>query len=449
MDLVGLVGVSWRQGDSEKIAHLTAPKEEHADLLRRLCDDAGLHEAVYLSTCNRVEVIFVGDGETPMAAYRPRIFAVLAGRLPEPGEAERTLRAWAGEGAAEHLLLVAAGLDSARIGETEIAGQVRTAYDLARQSKRTGPRLEMLFEEAFKISRRVHRRSGVGMGRQSLAEIAIEHLRDRLARTPGRAVLVGVSDMTRRTAVALRQVGHPVTIVNRTLSRAEDLARKVNGQADSLESFRLEPVPIEAIMLATGSSKPVLERPDLERIAAQAPSGESPLLIDMAVPPDVRPEDAKAAGIPRIGMDEIVAEATRNRACRLEKLADARMLVDDSLVGLRYRMIDRVLAPLLGAVQTRFRETAVAGVERLFQKDLSCLRDAERAAVTRWAETLARRFAHLPVKGLRGIAHEGGHQAVRTFIEASEDPHLIEALQRSRALIDRLSTPTDTPEGEA
>ena len=449
MDLVGLVSVSWRQGGADEIAHLTAPKELHGELLMRLRAKAGLCEAVYLATCNRVEVVFVGDGETPMAAYRPRIFQALAGRPPGPGEAERTLRAWVGEGAAEHLLLVATGLDSARVGETEIAGQARAAYDLAREQESTGPRLEMLFEEAFKISRRVHRSSGVGSGRESLAEIAIAHLRLRLGRTPGRAALVGVSDMTRRTALALREDGHPVTVLNRTLSRAEELAEQVGGQARSLEAFRAEPDPVEAILLATGSATPVLDRSDLERIAALAPSGESPLLIDMAIPPDVSPEDAHAVGLPRIGMDEIIKEAQLNRAGRLEKLADARLLVDEALVGLRRRMADQLLSPLIAAVQSRFRETAVEGVERLFRKELKGLAETERTAVTRWAETLARRFAHLPVKGLRGIAYEGGSEAVRTFIRHAEDPAMLEALQRSYGRPDTLHTPALDPETEA
>jgi len=448
MDLVGLVSVSWRQGGADAIAHLTAPKETHGELLHRLRADAGLCEAVYLATCNRVEVIFAGDGETPIAAYRPRIFEALAGRKPAPGEAEQTFRAWVGEGAAEHLLMVAAGLDSARVGETEIAGQTRAAYDLAREHQSTGPRLEMLFEEAFKISRRVHRNSGVGNGRESLAEIALSHLRRRLERTPGRTALVGVSDMTRRVAAALREQGYPVTVVNRTLARAEELAASVGGEARSLEAFRARPEPVEALLLATGSAIPVLDRSVLERIAALAPSGESPLVIDMGIPADVSPQDAHAAGLPRIGMDEILEEAKQNRAGRLEKLADARLLVDDALIGLRRRMADRLLSPLIAALQTRFRDTAVEGVERLFQKELKGLAESERSAVTRWAETLARRFAHLPVKGLRGIAYDGGSNAVRTFIRHAEDADLLAALERSYGRPDALQTPTPHPEME-
>ena len=104
----------------------------------------------------------------------------------------------------------------------------------------------------------------------------------------------------------------------------------------------------------------------------------------------------------------------------LIEAADAREFVDEALQGLRRRMIDRVLAPLLAAVQRRYRQTAHEGVDRLFRKELSGLGDTERAAVRRWAETLARRFAHLPTTGLRGLAYSVGPSAVEAFLEPAD-----------------------------
>ena len=115
MDRIGLVGLSWRRGGPEALTRFTLPAAERAEGVRQLARAAGVSELVYLATCNRVEVLFAGDGTTPLAAYRPRLFEALAGRRPSPGEAERTLLAWAGEGAVEHLFLVAVGLDSARL----------------------------------------------------------------------------------------------------------------------------------------------------------------------------------------------------------------------------------------------------------------------------------------------------------------------------------------------
>ena len=126
MDRVGLVGISWRQGP-QTLAQFARPVDEHPQVLQDLIGKVGARETFYLSTCNRLEVGFVADSSAELRAFRPRIFELLAGRAPQPGEAERTFSAWAGEGAAEHLFLVAAGLDSAQVGETEISGQLRGA----------------------------------------------------------------------------------------------------------------------------------------------------------------------------------------------------------------------------------------------------------------------------------------------------------------------------------
>ena len=432
MERIGLVGLSWRHGGAEELARFTIPETARADLLPRLARSLGVTELVYLATCNRVELAFVVPSGRAIGGYRPRIYRELTGSEPAPGEAERILRAWAGEGAAEHLLLVAAGLDSARPGETEIAGQVRAAYETARGLGLVGSRLELLFEHALRVSARVHRDTHVGERRVSLAEIAFDRIRERLARTPGDVAAVGVSPMTERACRELAARGAGIVVVNRTLPRAEALAAEVGARAVALDAFRDDPAPVEALISATGSPDPVLDRAALERLAARAPSGEAPLVVDMAVPPDIDPEDAARVGLERIGMNQIVAIAEENRRDRLVELADARTIVDEALEELRNRIVERHLAPVLAALQRRYRATAAQGVERLLRRELRGLGDDEQRAVRRWAETLARRFAHIPTAGLRALARHGGNEAVDRFL-AGLDRDLAEELARAAA----------------
>ncbi|NIO27724.1 MAG: hypothetical protein GTO29_04120 [Candidatus Latescibacteria bacterium] len=421
MDRIGVTGISWRNGGPQALAGFTVPLEKRSDWLQRFARRNRVDELVYLATCNRVELTFVNDGETAVADYRAIFFEALVGREPEPGEAERAFEVWVGEKAAEHLFLVASSLDSARVGEPEISGQVRDSFELSRKLGLTGPRLDLLFEEAFKVARRVHSRSTIGEGRQSLAEIALDHVRNRLRRTPGPVAVIGVSAMTERCARAVSENHTVVYVVNRTLERAEALAGEIGGEARTLDEFRARPESVEVVLLATGSPDGILEHQDLERLAARAPSGEPPLIIDLSIPPDVSPNDADKAGLNRIGMEEVLAEAERNRERRLLEAADARAIVDDALLGLRRRLVDRILAPLFAAVQRRYRHTALEGVERLFRKELSGLKENEREAVRRWAETLARRFAHLPTAGLRGVAYEVGTEAVEAFLAQADE----------------------------
>ena len=193
METIGVVGANCRGVKSETLARLTIPKDERVDRLPELARRIGVSELVYIATCNRVEVVFRGDGETAMRDHRRRVFAALAGREPRSGEAERTLHAWAGEGAAEHLFLVTSGLDSAQAGEREVRAQVREALLMAREAGVSGSLIDFVVTRALRVALRVHQKVPMPGQRVSLADIAVECITDRLHRTPGRVALIGVS----------------------------------------------------------------------------------------------------------------------------------------------------------------------------------------------------------------------------------------------------------------
>jgi glutamyl-tRNA reductase len=382
--------------------------------------EQALDELAYLATCNRVELAFARAPGTPAGDLRREAFALLTGRAPAPGEAERRLRAWGGEGVAERLFLIAAGLDSAAVGETEIVGQVRACYARAKRLGLVGDALSLLFEEAQRIAARVRGGTQLGAGRVSLAEIAVQFLRERMARTPGTVGLIGVSPMTERAAVSLASAGIPMVFVNRSVDKAEALAARFDADAMSLARFKDQPPPLEALLSATGAAQPVLGGAALERLAAHTPSGQAPLVVDMAVPPDIDPEACAKLGIGRIGMDEITARAEENRAARLVEAAQAREQVDAALAELQERYAERYYGPLFGALQQRYRRTAQEGVKRLLKKELKGLGEAERQALEVWSEVLARRFAHIPSLGLRGLMHAGPEGSIEAFLSGLE-----------------------------
>ncbi len=423
MHRLGVVGVSWRHGSAPDLAGLTIPRDERPTRLVELARAAGLRELVYLATCNRVEVIFASDDGTPIVPLRRLLFAALASPGAATREPDHRLRMWQGEGAVEHLFLVTAGLDSARLGEQEIATQVREAVDASRRLGLLSPRLDRVFTEALRLARRVRSVPEHHGGKVSLADIAVRHVLDRVDRTPGRVATVGISPMTDQCARALTHRGVPVVIVNRTLSRATSFAGELGAEACALDDFRANPRAVEAVILATGSPDPVFDRADLERIAARTLSGESPLIVDFAVPPNVTPEDAAAADVPRIGMSQIVEEAARDRERRLGEFAAARAMVDDAVTDLRRQVAERMVGSVVAQLRVRYRETALEGVERLLRHDLAGLGEPEREAVRRWAETLARRFAHVPSAGLRDLSFELGPAAIEAFFR-STDPEL-------------------------
>jgi glutamyl-tRNA reductase len=420
LERLGLVGVSWRQGGSEALAEFALQQDQMAAQLQSFADRLQLTELAYLATCNRVELIFARSDSTPVQDLRRDAFQLLTGRAAAHGEAERRLRAWQGEGAAEHLFLTTAGLDSACVGETEIVGQVRYCQERSLELGLCGPSLGLVFEEALRIAGRVRGGTRLAEGRVSLAEIAVQHLRARIARTPGRIALVGVSPMTERAAVSLAEAGLDFTVVNRTADKAAALAARYGAEHSSLDAFRREPPPIEALLTATGAGEPILNHAALERLAAHTSSGQPPLIVDMAVPGDVDAAVCTKLAIERVGMDEIVRHAEQSRAARLMEAGPAREQVDLALDELQDRFTERYYGPLFGALQQRYRRTAQEGVKRLLKKELKGLGETERAAIETWAEVLARRFAHIPCVGLRGLLHDGPDGSLQAFLGGLE-----------------------------
>ncbi|MFI5206626.1 MAG: hypothetical protein ACHQX4_01290 [Gemmatimonadales bacterium] len=417
MDRIALMGHSWQQRRPDLLARFTIAREDRAMRLGGLAAELGTKEIVYIATCNRVEVAFTTDAVTPLPICRRRLFGALAGRPARPGEAEHALRAWHGEGAAEHLFLVMSGLDSARVGESEIAGQVRDALELSRELSLVGPELDAVFSEALKVAKRVRPLTEGRIGKVSLADVALRRIFARLQETPGPVAVIGIGAMTEQCARVLSGRGVKVIVVNRTPGRAVALAAELGCESRSLDAFRASPDGVEAIVVATGSREPVLTRSNLERLAARSPSGAAPLIVDFAVPPNVTPEDAAAADVHRVGMDEITEEAAIDRERVLLEFADARAVVDEGLSGLRRQSAERLVGPRIAELRRRYRRTAMEGVERLLGRDLPGLGEQERDVIRRWAETLAGRFAHLPSVGLRQVAIESGQSAVDAFFK--------------------------------
>src|SRR5438874_1332092 len=237
MHQIGVVGLSYRHAGVDQVARFAVPRTEVPARLPALRTLLKAAEILYVGTCNRVEVVYATDDGTAAGDSREDVFRILTGRDPQPGEAARILRAWTGEAAVEHLLLLACGLDSAQLGEHEIAAQLRGAWEDSRAARTCGPLLDRLMGEALGMARRV-RRLSAGVRSPSLGDLAADRVLQHLGGRPGRVALLGVSPMTRRCAAVLHEARIPLLIVNRTLQAAEELARSVSGEALALERFR-------------------------------------------------------------------------------------------------------------------------------------------------------------------------------------------------------------------
>ena len=411
MHQVGVVGLSYRHAGIDEVARLSIPKSDLEARLPSLRAALGVSELLYLGTCNRVELLFATHDGEPAGDLREGALEQLSGRRSPPGQASRLLRAWVGESALEHVLLLACGLDSAQAGEREIAAQLRAAWEAARGAGTSGPMLDRLLGEALGMANRMQRLR-TGSDTPSLADCAAARVLDHLAGTAETVALIGVSPMTRRCALALHRAGVPLLIVNRTPAPAAELAVSVSGRAVPLETFRAEPERVAALVLAAGGGEPVLPARSLERLAERAPA---PLAIDFGVPPNLDPEAARHAGITRLGMSELVEEVQEGRLTELLRLAPVRAAIDERLARLRHEMATRALGPRLSELRGAFERIAADEFERALTAELRGLTPDQRQAVEHLTSRLARSLAHLPLAGIRAAAAHATPDVIDAF----------------------------------
>jgi glutamyl-tRNA reductase len=408
MHRIGIVGVSYRHASAGQVAQFAVPKDALAHRLGVLREALQGAEVLYLSTCNRVEIIYAtADTATDR---RADVFRALTGREPKPGEATAALRAWTGEAAVEHLLLVACGMDSAQAGEQEIYVQLRAAWQAAREAQVSGPLLDRILSEAMNMARHAHRLTTHDA--PSLADLAVGRVMQHLDGRTAVVGLVGVSPMTRRCGLRLRERGVAVTVINRSFDAAQELAAELGGAALALAAFRHDPAApgCAALVCASGATEPVIDRAVLVKLA-----GARPLLVDFGLPPNVDVDAARVLNFTRVGMDDLVQTARDSRVEHLLRLAPVRAAIDSHLARLRSELAARAIGPQLAQLRDDFERITAGEVERLLREVLLDLDDSQRHRLSGWGRTLAHRLAHLPLSGLRAAAEHAGPEVTDAF----------------------------------
>lgn len=234
--------------------------------------------------------------------------------------------------------------------------------------------------------------------------------------------------MTIHCANALAERGVPVVFVNRSVERAMAVAPE-GAKVRSLEAFRLSPDAVSAVLLATGANEPLFGDADCQRLAKRGSRGLPPLVVDLGVPPSLRPEEAERAGMAHIGMDVITRAAEADREEALAELGEARALVDAALDERRAREWTALVDPTIVELRRRYADRAQSEVERILTQELKTLDETQREVLRRWAASLSHQLAHVPSRGLRDLAATAGPEAAAEFLAVAE-PELAQDLRR-------------------
>lgn len=399
---VVVIGLNHRTVPLDLLERLTVDAARLPKALHDLCSRDHVSEAVVLSTCNRTEVYVVAEKFHPAYADLRNFLSELAFLPPEDFAGH--LYVHDGAQVAGHLFAVAAGLDSAVVGEAEILGQVRNAWERAQEEGAAGARLNLLFRHALEVGKRVRTDTGIGRHVASVSTAAVAMAADHLGALDGRSILVlGAGEMGEGMVRALAAKGvTDIRIANRTWERAEEIADRVGGRAIRLADLDASLAEVDLLLTGTGASSMLLEHADIARVMAVR--AERPLLVvDVAVPRDVDPAAADLPGVTLLDMDDLRAFAEAGQAERRREVEAVQALVATELD--RYVAVSsaREVAPLVGALHERAEATRQAELDR-FRARLAGLDERQAEAVEALTRGIVAKLLHDPTVGLKDAA---------------------------------------------
>ena len=308
---------------------MAIPEQRTGEVLAELLRVPGVREAVVLSTCNRVEVYAAAEGDRPAGE---KLLATLGGETAVHADNAGHFYLREGEAAVGHLFSVAAGLDSMVLGETEIFGQVKKAYEAASVHGATGPMLNRLFQRSFAVGKRVRNTTGIQKGATSVGSVAVE-LAERIFGDLERCavMLLGAGEMSRVTARSLLSRGaRSIFVSNRSFERAVELAAEMDGVAMRFDDWPRKVAEVDIVIASTAAPHFVVTA-DQVLAARKLRKGRPLFLIDIAVPRNIDPAVNAIDDIYLYDLDALQVLADEARRQREEQIQLCQKIIGEEV----------------------------------------------------------------------------------------------------------------------
>lgn len=395
-----VIGLNHRTAPVGVLEKVTIPETGLPKALHGLVARDDIREAVILSTCNRTEVYAVAERFHNAFADIRDFFCSVSG-LPAT-DVTPLLYSQHDDDAITHLFSVASGLESAVLGETEIVGQVRQAWERAMAEGVSRSTLNLLFRHALETGKRVRTETGISRSTSSVSHAAVEMAEEIVGSlTDSRVLVVGAGEMGEGVATALSGAGAGVTVVNRTAARGGQLAERVGARVADFADLEIELSRADVVVACTGSGEPIIGADMMRRARAVA---TAPLLVvDIALPRDVEGGVGSLEGITLRDLDDLSRWAARGLEQRRGEVDQVRGIVSEEMERFVLEQAQRQAAPLVAQLREAAEKVRAAEMER-FSARLAGLTDEQREIVESVTRGIVAKFLHSPSVKLREAA---------------------------------------------
>ncbi|MCX6483028.1 MAG: glutamyl-tRNA reductase [Mycobacterium sp.] len=458
-----LFGVSHRSAPVAVLEQLAADEADQVKLVERVLQSPLVTEAMILSTCNRVEVYAVVDAFHGGLSAIGQVLAEHSGL--SMGELTQHAYVRYSEAAVEHLFAVTSGLDSAVIGEQQVLGQVRRAYANAEANQTVGRILHDLAQRALAVGKRVHAETSIDAAGASVVSVALHVAAERLYRPEfgpsytalaGRtATVIGAGSMGALTAAHLVRLGvTQITIVNRSLPRAQRLAEVIAAQGVITAAMTLDQLPAalataDLAVSCTGAVRPVVSLADVHHALAAGGRDEAaaPLVIcDLGMPRDIDPAVSGLPGVSVIDMDRVQREPAARAAAADAEAARQIVAAEVATYLASQRMAE--VTPTVTALRRRAADVVETELLRLDHR-LPGLDEAQRDEVGRAVRRVVDKLLHAPTVRIKQLAAAPGGdtyaQALRELFEL--DPQAVDAVAAGEISVPATESDIPRPDG--
>lgn len=396
-------GVNFRTAEIDLRERIAVPEETLAKtvvVLRQKVDSVS--EVTILSTCNRTEIYCWLDDPS----LDPIIDWITNDRNISAEELDRSAYSLWDKDAACHAMRVAAGLDSQVLGEPQIMGQMKVAYDVARSAGTIGRELNLLSQFVFNVAKRVRTETNIGRNPVSVAYAAVTMARQIFANfNTTNALLVGAGETIELVARHLKEAGvRKIGIANRTLDNARALADKIGGTAMPLDHLGTNLGNYDVVISSTGSALPIITKPMVEQAVIER-RHRPMFMVDIAVPRDIDPEVSNVDDVFLYSIDDLTEIIEENSANRRQAAASAEKIVKDGAQKFTREQRLRDSQTLL----RQFRENADTLCQEEIESALQRLSNGQdsKAVISRLARDLSNKLIHAPTMAIRNASADG------------------------------------------
>lgn len=414
------LGISHHKSSLELREKLVFQPEELSSILPILKQTSQLDEVVILSTCNRLEIY--GSTSQSMSHSIYKIKKALADiKQISPADFANDLYIHHGPGAVKHLFRVASGLDSMVVGETQILGQVKDAYESAKTAGCTKTLLNELFQRAFAVAKGIRTDTKISRGAVSVSSVAVG-LADKLLNglENKTALVIGAGETSELTLKHLQKQGlRKIYLVNRSVEKAEQLAHKFHGNVIPVQEMASWIQKMDMVISSTSSSEYILNYADMN--AALTKSRKKNLFIlDIAVPRDIDPEIKNIPGVHLYNIDDINRIIQDNLKSRTGEMEKCEKIIENEYMSFLNWYMTLSITPVIQGLTGKIEEICVKEIHRVIKQSAQ-LDENERKVLERLAKRIPSQILHSPISNLKKAVERGnGYYYAKSIKELFE-----------------------------